>query len=49
MRFVLNAAISVLFRNCGVRPSDKNSNNPLAGEPESEKDAARDFLLPARS
>jgi hypothetical protein len=25
-------------------PSDKNSNNPLAGEPETENDAARDFF-----
>jgi hypothetical protein len=31
------------YSNRGVRPSDKNSNNPLAGEPETENDAAREI------
>jgi hypothetical protein len=36
--FVLQSAF---YSNYGVRPSHKNSNNPLAGEPETENDAAR--------
>src|SRR4051794_20365356 len=39
--FVLQRAF---YSNSGVRPSHKNSNNPLAGEPETENDAARDFF-----
>ncbi|CAN7613330.1 hypothetical protein LJR220_005662 [Bradyrhizobium sp. LjRoot220] len=33
----------VFYSNGGVRPSHKNSNYPLAGEPETENDAARKF------
>jgi hypothetical protein len=41
IRFVCSA--SAFYSNCGVRPSDKNSNNPLAGEPETENDAAHEI------
>jgi hypothetical protein len=40
--FVLQSAF---YSNYGVRPSHKNSNNPLAGEPETENDAARVFPI----
>ncbi|WP_312016059.1 hypothetical protein [Bradyrhizobium sp. JYMT SZCCT0428] len=52
--FMLRASIrlflqSAFYSNYGVRPSHKNSNNPLAGEPETENDARAKFSSLSRS
>jgi hypothetical protein len=39
-QYVLFVLQRAFYSNRGVRPSHKNSNNPLAGEPETENDAA---------
>jgi hypothetical protein len=44
--FVLESS---LRKKQPTTPSHKNSNNPLAGEPETENDAEREFFSTARS
>jgi hypothetical protein len=50
MNFMLRASIRLvcsaigrLFQNRRIRPFCKNSNNPLAGKPETENDTGRGF------